>query len=41
MFRIKDGYMLELQKPAIMRLFGSAETLIDKTKNEGILKSCR
>ena len=33
MFKIKDGYKLELQTPEIMRLFGSTKKLIDKTKN--------
>ena len=33
MFKIKDGYKLELQRPETMKLFGSTEKLIDKTKN--------
>ena len=33
MFKIKDGYKLELQTPEKMKLFGSTKTLIDKTKN--------
>ena len=33
MFKIKDGYKLELQTPETMKLFGSAKKLIDKTKN--------
>ena len=33
MFKIKDGYKLELQMPETMKLFGSTEKLIDKTKN--------
>ena len=33
MFKIKDGYKLELQTPGTMKLFGSSEKIIDKTKN--------
>ena len=33
MFKIKDGYKLELQTPEIMNLFGRAKKLIDKRKN--------
>ena len=33
MFKIKDGYKLELQTPETMKLFGSTNKLIDKTKN--------
>ena len=33
MFKIKDGYKLELQLPETIKLFGSTKTLIDKTKN--------
>ena len=33
MFKIKDGYKLELQRPERMKLFGSTKKLIDKTKN--------
>ena len=33
MFKIKDGYKLELQTPKIMKLFGSTKKLMDKTKN--------
>ena len=33
MFKIKDGYKLELENPEIMKLFGSIKTLIDNTKN--------
>ena len=33
MFKIKDGYKLELQTPETMKLFGSTKTIIDKTKN--------
>ena len=33
MFRIKDGFKLELQTPETMKLFGSTKNLIDKTKN--------
>ena len=32
-FKIKDGYKLELQMPETMKLFGSTEELIGKTKN--------
>ena len=30
---MKDGYKLELQTPKTMKIFGSTEKLIDKTKN--------
>ena len=33
MFKIKDGYKLELQAPEIMKLFGSTKKLINTTKN--------
>ena len=33
MFRIKDGYNVELQTPEIMKRIGSTKKLIDKTKN--------
>ena len=33
-FKMKDGYKLELQTPETMKLFGSTKKLIDKTKNE-------
>ena len=33
LFKVKDGYKLELQKPKTMKLFGSTKKLIDKTKN--------
>ena len=33
MFKIKDGYMLGLQTPETMKLFGSTKKLIDETKN--------
>ena len=33
MFKIKDGYKLELQTPETMKLFGSTKKLIGKTKN--------
>ena len=33
MFKIKDGYKLELQTPETLRLFGSTKKLIDKTEN--------
>ena len=32
-FKIKDGYKLELQTPETMKLFGSTKKLIDKIKN--------
>ena len=32
-FKIKDGYKLELQTPETEKLFGSTRKLIDKTKN--------
>ena len=32
-FKIKDGYKLELQTPEIMKPFGSAKTLIANTRN--------
>ena len=39
MFKIKDGYKLELQTPQTMKLFGSTKKLIDETKNgENVLK---
>ena len=34
MFKIKDGYKLELQTPKTMKLFGSTKKLTDKTKYE-------
>ena len=33
MFKIKDGYRLELQTPETLKLFGSTKDWIDKTKN--------
>ena len=33
-FKIKDGYKLELQTPKTMKLLGSIKKLIDKTKTE-------
>ena len=33
MFKIKDGYELEIQTPETIILFGSTKRLIDKTKN--------
>ena len=33
-FKIKDGYKLELQTPETIKLFGSTQKLIGKTKNE-------
>ena len=32
-FKIKDGYKLELETPETMKLFDNTKTLIDKTKN--------
>ena len=32
-FKIKDGYKLELQTPETMKLFGNTKKLIDKTKD--------
>ena len=32
-FKIKDGYKLELQTPETLKLFDSRKKLIDKTKN--------
>ena len=32
-FKIKDGYKLELSTPETMKLFGGTKKLIDKTKN--------
>ena len=32
-FKIKDGYTLELQTPKTVKLFGSTKKLIGKTKN--------
>ena len=34
MFKIKDGYKLELQTPETMKLFGRTKKSIEKTKNE-------
>ena len=33
MFKIKDGYKLELKTPETIKLFVSTKKLIDKTKN--------
>ena len=33
MFKIKDGYKLELQTPEILKLFDRTKKLIDRTKN--------
>ena len=32
MFKIKDGYKVELETPETMKLFGSTKKLIDETK---------
>ena len=34
MFKIKDGYKLELQTPEAVKLFCSIKKLIDKMKDE-------
>ena len=34
MFKVKDGYKLELQTPETIKLFGITKKLKDKTKNE-------
>ena len=34
LFKIKNGYKLELQTPETMKLFGSTKKLIDETKNK-------
>ena len=39
MFKIKDGYKLELQTPETMKLFGSTKKLIDTTKNREKVQS--
>ena len=33
MFKIKDDYKAELQTPETMKLFGSTQKLIEKTKS--------
>ena len=33
-FKIKNGYKVELQTPETMKLFGSTKKLIDETKNK-------
>ena len=33
MFKLKDGYRLELQTSETVKLFGSTKELIEKTKN--------
>ena len=33
LFKIKDGYKLELERLKTMKLFGSTKKVIDKTKN--------
>ena len=33
MFKIKDGYILELQTPETMNFFGSTRNAIEETKN--------
>ena len=38
-FKIKDGYKLELQTPETMKLFGSTKKLIDTTKNREKVES--
>ena len=39
MFKIKDGYKLELKTPETMTLFGSTKKLTSKTKNGGNIPS--
>ena len=39
MFKIKNGYKLELKTPSTMKLFGSTTKSIDKTKNNGNVPS--
>ena len=34
MFKIKDGYKLELPTPKTIKLFGCTKNLIEKTKSE-------
>ena len=34
MFKIKDGYRLQIQTPETMKSFSSTKILIEKTKNE-------
>ena len=38
-FKMKDGYNLELQTPETMRLFGNTKKIIDKTKNRENVQS--
>ena len=33
-FKIRDGYKLELQRPEMMKIFGSTKNLISKTRND-------
>ena len=40
MFKIEDGFNLQLQTPVTMKLFASAENLIDK-KNNGTMQFSR
>ena len=35
MYKIKDGYKLELQMPETIKLFDSTKKIIDNTKNNG------
>ena len=39
MFKIKNGYKLELKRPTTMKLFDSTTKSIDKTKNNGNVPS--
>ena len=39
MFKIKDGYKLELQTPETIKLFDNTKNLIYKTKNRENLPS--
>ena len=36
MFKIKDGYRLQLQMPETMKLTGSTKKLIDKKNGENV-----
>ena len=40
-FKIKDGYELELQTPETMKLFGSTKKIIDIMKKRKSTKSLR
>ena len=40
MFKVKDGYKLELQTPETMKLFGSTKKLIDRIKDGENVANC-